>query len=99
MAARQDIINKAHGSGVCALFLPKDTFNCLEDQPEGVEEYKAIANATGGLHIDSGFTFSQFALVYSSHQCKYVIDPRISKEMYLNKKIVMSFVSQACLNF
>lgn len=79
MAARQAIINKARGSRVCVhFFLPKDTFNCLEDHPKGVEEYEAIANATGGLVIDSGFTFSQFASVYSSHQCKHVIDPRKS---------------------
>ena len=72
---RQEIINKASNSRVCVhFFLPKDTFNCLEDYPEGVEEYKTIANATGGVLIDSGFMFSQFASIYSNHQCKHVTD-------------------------
>ena len=71
--ARERIITTATQMGVCMhFFLPMDTHNCLEDYPEGVEEYESIAAATGGLVIDSGFMFSEFASTYVDHPCRHV---------------------------
>ena len=69
---RKMIIRKAEQMQVCIhFFLPRDTFNCLEDYPDGVEEYKSIADSTGGMIIDSGFMFSDFASTYHKHPCKH----------------------------
>ena len=69
---RKMIIKKAEQMQVCIhFFLPRDTFNCLEDYPDEVEEYKSIAYATGGSIIDSGFMFSDFASTYHTHPCKH----------------------------
>ena len=71
--AREDIITTATQMQVCMhFFLPSDTFNCLDDFPEGVEEYRSIADATGGLVIDSGFMFSEFATTYTDYPCQHV---------------------------
>ncbi len=68
---REEIITKAKNSDVCIhFFLPSDSFNCLDDFPDGVEEYKSIASSTGGLLIDSGFDFSVFASSYNDHPCQ-----------------------------
>lgn len=68
---RETIISKARNSDMCIhFFLPSDTFNCLEDFPDGLEEYKSIANSTRGFLIDSGFEFSMFASSYSDHPCQ-----------------------------
>lgn len=67
---REEIISKAKKSDVCIhFFLPSSTFNCLDDFPDGVKEYKSIANSTGGLLIESGFDFSVFASSYGDHPC------------------------------
>ena len=67
---REGIISKAKNSDVYVhFFLPSDSFNCLDDFPDGAEEYKSIAGSTGGLLIDSGFDFSIFASSYNDHPC------------------------------
>ena len=77
---REEIISKAKNSDVCVhFFLPSDSFNCLDDFPDGVEEYKSIASSTGGLVIDSGFDFSVFASSYNDHPC-HALKPTMKKQ-------------------
>ena len=71
--ARERIITAAKEMQVCMhFFLPGDTFNCLVDYPDGIEEYQNISSETGGVVIDSGFMFSEFASTYSDHPCRHM---------------------------
>lgn len=71
--ARGNLITAAIQSQVCMhFFLPNETFNCLADYPEGKEEYESIAAETGGVVIDSGFMFSEFASTYRDRPCRHV---------------------------
>ena len=71
--ARHQIITAATQMKVCMhFFLPSDTFNCLVDYPDGVEEYKNISAETGGVVIESGFVFSEFASTYRDRPCQHV---------------------------
>ena len=77
---REKIIGKAKHSDVCIhFFLPSDTYNCLDDFPEGVKEYKSIVSSTGGLLINSGFDFSVFASSYNDHPC-HALKPTMDKQ-------------------
>ena len=71
--AREEIISAATQMQVCMhFFLPGDTFNCLVDYPDGIEEYKNISAETGGIVIESGFMFSEFASTYRDRPCQHV---------------------------
>ena len=66
---RETIITKAKRSQISIhFFLPQETFNCLQDYPDGVEEFTVMANATNGIIIDTGFNFSDFALSYRNRK-------------------------------
>ena len=83
---REKIMSKAKDSDVCIhFFLPNDTYNCLDDFPDGVEEYRNITSFTGGLLIDSGFDFSVFASSFNDHPCH-----ALNSEMKRQKRDVAS---------
>ena len=88
--ARDGIIELATQMKVCMhFFLPSDTFNCLVDYDDGDEEYKTIAAETGGIVINSGFDFSDFASTYTVRPCQHV-----NREMKRRKRDVVE--EQSC---
>ena len=90
--ARDRIITAATQMKVCMhFFLPSDTFNCLVDYPDGVEEYKNISAETGGLVIESGFDFSEFASTYRDRPCQHV-----SRELTARRRKRDVTVEQSC---
>ena len=89
-SARDSIIELATQMKVCMhFFLPSDTFNCLVDYDDGDEEYKTIAAETGGIVINSGFDFSDFASTYTVRPCQHV-----NREMKRRKRDVVE--EQSC---
>lgn len=68
-----DIINHANAAQVCVhFFLGENSYNCFGDDPDSIDEYKAIAMSTGGIVIQSKFDFSSFVHQYRSTPCGWI---------------------------
>lgn len=68
-----NIIDEARLSEVCIhFFLAQNTYNCFEDFPGSLDEYRHIADETGGTVVDNDFDFSSFVQAYKNTPCKFL---------------------------
>ena len=68
-----EIISNAKATEICVhFFLAENTYNCFDDYPGSVEEYKRIASETGGTVVDTSFNFSSFVQAYKNTPCQFL---------------------------
>ena len=68
-----EIISNANANEICVhFFLAENTYNCFDDYPGSVEEYKRIASETGGTVVDTSFNFSSFVQAYKNTPCRFL---------------------------
>ena len=68
-----NIIDQASSAEVCIhFFLGKNSYNCFDDVPHSIDEYRSIANKTGGTIVESMFDFSTFVHRYRNTPCGFL---------------------------
>ena len=91
---RETIITKAKQLEInIHFFLPRETFNCLKDYPDGVEEFTDMANATNGIVIDSGYKFLDFMSSYMQRDSKSLPVVRQKRDVTVEQKCYTFLVS------